>query len=167
MKKVILMVIISLLFSGCQVADKETLTDSQYNEYKNYIAIIDEQNQTQETSDFFDVQVVVNATNKNNYRYDIVIDNPKVDMYEIKAIAKIQTEDGFTYPSIGILEEGIFSLLPNVIDKDNNIYKGINLSGISSHQIQSIPLYVTYYTSTDSSAKRITFFMEVTLHASR
>lgn len=166
MRKIIVLVILTVMFSGCQNTQPANIEDLQYSEYEDYIKRLDSQEVFNENTDEFDVKVIMNETNKNDYRYDIIVDNPKREIHHIKAIAQIPVAEGFSYPSIGILEDESFSLIPNVIDKDNNIYKGINLSAISPYQEITIYVYVTFYSSVDSNGERIERYMEVTNNAS-
>ncbi|EQM95756.1 hypothetical protein MBAG_03484, partial [Coprobacillus sp. D7] len=50
-------------------------------------------------------------------------------------------------------EEDIFSLVPEVVDKANGIYKGVNLSGITSKSEFSVLVYLTFSTDKQSNNK--------------
>lgn len=158
MKKIHIFIVLMVLFSGCQRHQEENASNPEYNEY---IKRLHSQHTFINSTDEFKVKVIRNMKNENDYRYDIVIDNPQIEMHNIKAVAQIPAVVGYSYPSIGILEEEQFSLIPNVIDKENNIYKGINLSGISPYQDSTIYVYITFYSSTDDDTKRIERYMEV------
>ena len=80
------------------------------------------------TSDEFMIRLVVNKIDDNNNRYDIIIDNPKINMYHLQAIAKVSQDENESLPSLGILENDVFSLIPNLVDKANGIYKGVNFN---------------------------------------
>lgn len=165
MKKIIVFVIVMVLFAGCQSRQVEN-TGLLYPEYEEYIKNLSSQEIFNQTVDEFDVKVVMNVKNESDYRYDVIIDNPQIEMRDIKAVAQIPGLQGNSYPTIGILEDESFSLIPNVIDKDNNIYKGINLSGISPYKDITIYVYITFYSSTDNYNERIEKYMEVTSNAS-
>lgn len=163
MKKIHIFIVLMVLFSGCQRQQEENASNSEYGEY---IKRLHSQQTFINSTDEFNVKVIRNTKNENDYRYDVVIDNPQIEMHAIKAVAQIPAVVGYSYPSIGILEEERFSLIPNVVDKENNIYKGINLSGISPYQDSTIYVYITFYTSTDDERERIERYMEVTNNAS-
>lgn len=165
MRKLLLCIFVILCLTGCQKKEREDVSDAQYKEYKEYVAKLDKRDSYEDSTEF-SVKIIKNKTNKDNYRYDIIIDNPQIEMHNIKAIARIKVEEGYSYPSIGVLEEGAFSLVPNVVDKKKNIYKGINLSAISPYEKCKIQLYITFFLSEDSSTKRIERFIEVNSDAS-
>lgn len=150
-KMMIVFVVLSLLLSGCQKGspNKEDTTDLQYDEYMTYIEKFDDLSQFQEVTGEFSVQVVLNETNKGNYRYDVIIDTPTIAMYAIKAVAYIPGDEQASYPTIGILETEEFTLLPGVVDKENNIYKGINLSGIAPKIEETIYLCISFYSDAE------------------
>lgn len=151
MKKWIVIIVCFFLF-GCQAKTEEiNSTDKQYKKYKAYIETLDKQKHFISEDKDFSTRIIVNETNKGNYRYDIIIDNPTITMYNIKIIASIDDSETVSYPTIGILDEESFALIPGVIDKTKNIYKGINLSGISSKKEATVKIYITFTTSEDDS----------------
>lgn len=145
--KRILILIIALILSGCSGStDSEKSTDALYKEYQTYIDRLEKQESFTNVGDVFDIRVIVNTTNKGNYRYDIIVDNPKIEMHNIKILASVDDGDKVSYPTIGILETDVFALVPGVVDKQNNIYKGINLSGIGANETAKVEVYLTYTT---------------------
>ena len=153
MKKIIF-VIICILLTGCS---NENIVDDDsnrlYEQYLEYEKKLVKQQDYQVTSDEFMIRLVVNKIDDNNNRYDIIIDNPKINMYHLQAIAKVAGDDNESLPTLGILEEDIFSLVPEVVDKANGIYKGVNLSGITSKSEFSVLVYLTFSTDKQSNNK--------------
>lgn len=90
----------------------------------------------------FDVHIIY-TEHQNGYRYDIIIDNATVDMYNITAMTYADEDERQMCPTIGIFDEFPFHLKPGVIDKLHGFYKGIQLSGTTS-QKQDIRLYIQY-----------------------
>lgn len=151
MKKWIV-IIVCFFLCGCKANTEETnSTDKQYKEYKTYVDTLDKQTKFASEDANFTTRVIVNETNKGNYRYDIIIDNPTIAMYNIKVVASIDDSETTSYPTLGILDEESFALIPGVIDKTKNIYKGINLSGISSKKQATIKIYITFSTSEEGT----------------
>jgi len=101
----------------------------------------------------FNIRLVVNKVEDKKYRYDVIIDTPTINMYHLQAIAKVAGDDNESLPTLGILEEDIFSLVPEVVDKANGIYKGVNLSGITSKSEFSVLVYLTFSTDKQSNNK--------------
>lgn len=125
MKKIFLLVIISLLLTGCYNSNysKEKL------EYDNYIEELKEANEDKFLNNIpFDINVYFDKDIDSEITFRVIIDNPKEAIKNIKAIAihNYKTEDIF--PTSGIFEDPL-SLIPNVIDKDKNEVEGIILVG--------------------------------------
>lgn len=152
MKRVIF-IIICILLTGCSHRDLGDETNdvllAQYKIYKNKLT---RENEYQESSDEFAIKLIVNKMNDEN-RYDIIIDTPQINMYHLQAIAKIEGDSSNSLPTLGILEEETFSLIPNTVDKTKGIYKGINLSGVTSKDKFNVLIYLTFY-SDESSIKK-------------
>ena len=141
MKKIALILICCLVLIGCK--NKDNNDNKFYRQYKEYENKIDNHNEF----------LVVNKVEDKKYRYDVIIDTPTINMYHLQAIAKVAGDDNESLPTLGILEEDIFSLVPEVVDKANGIYKGVNLSGITSKSEFSVLVYLTFSTDKQSNNK--------------
>ncbi|MCD7894862.1 MAG: hypothetical protein LUG60_14395 [Erysipelotrichaceae bacterium] len=135
MKKIIL--ILSVLFLTACSTSNDISYDSYY-EIKDRLA-----SQSEFSQDYpFNVDVIYNEID-DYYRYDVVIDEPQENMYSIIAMAYCN-EDNATCPVIGLFDDEPYHLIVDVIDKENNYYKGIQLSGTTS-QKTTIKIYISYY----------------------
>lgn len=146
MKKFLLFFLTLLILIGCNAKEQETVSDDLYKQYQKYYQKVIKQKEFEVECADFQLQLVVNTTNRGNTRYDIIIDQAIVEMKNVQAIAVVDGEETYNSPSIGLLEEESFSLIPNQVDKEKGIYKGINLSGITSLTQFDIKLYITYKT---------------------
>lgn len=148
MKRIVIFVFCIFLITGCQ-----TDIDMQKQYYEEYKEKLNHEPVDSINNNECNVQFIVNQIKEDEYRYDIIIDDPKIAMYNIKAICKVKDSDDMNLPSIGLLEKETYSLVPNVVDKPNNIYKGINLSGICQNANPEIILYLTFYLESSKEAK--------------
>ena len=69
------------------------------------------------------------------YRYYVIIDNPKTEMYHCRIFA-VENDIAFAdndkmMPSLGIFDTDV-SLVPNQVDKSKGLMKGLVISGESS-----------------------------------
>lgn len=138
MRKILLLCFIMVLSAcGMTAPEKASVYEQmvqQIHEEKNYIS----------KSEYFDCTLTVRKYASGGYQYDVVINHPKIDMENVKAIAICETEQSDLFPSLGLEEGDICHLFVNQIDKENNYYEGIRLSGISSQDHPQVKLYVAF-----------------------
>lgn len=156
MKK-ILIIIISLMLISCTNKKDNNDQDILFEQYKIYEKNLNNQKKYQLDSEEFSIKLVVNQIDENKSRYDIIIDSPKINMYHLQAIAKVEDDESESLPTLGILEEDSFSLIPGVINKEKGIYKGINLSGITNKKKFNVLVYLTFYCDLASEKKEERF----------
>ncbi len=133
-----------LLITGCK-SDSNEMGDKLNLQYQKYIQKLIEQQEFNNKSDEFSIRLVLNKINDTETRYDIIIDSPKINMYALQAIAKVENDDESSLPSLGILEEESFSLVPGVVDKTRGIYRGVNLSGVTREKNINVIIYLRFY----------------------
>ena len=152
MKKIFMLLLCFFLF-GC--SHSKSIESLQFDEYHQIQESLIEQ--TVFTDEFdFDVYVVFNEIN-DEYRYDLIIDNPQNIMYDITAMCYIDEDTDDMFPSLGVFDEDMFHLKKGYINKEEGFYKGIQLSGMTL-QKGKVKLYISYY---DKEDKKIELFIEV------
>ncbi|MBS5587257.1 MAG: hypothetical protein KHX14_00350 [[Clostridium] spiroforme] len=142
--KRIFIIMLCLLITGCK-SDSNEMGDKLNLQYQKYIQKLIEQQEFNNKSDEFSIRLVLNKINDTETRYDIIIDSPKINMYALQAIAKVENDDESSLPSLGILEEESFSLVPGVVDKTRGIYRGVNLSGVTREKNINVIIYLRFY----------------------
>ena len=153
MKKIWIGMMILLLCVACQSSS----SNEQFQDYYQ----IKEQLITQQDFDEdypFCVRVVFNHID-HLYRYDVIIDQPEVDMYYIEAMAYASEDNQKMCPVLGIVDESISHLKVHHVDKSKHFYKGVQLSGQTT-QVQSVKLYVSYYLN-EEKTERVEKYIEV------
>lgn len=156
--KRIIFVIICILLAGCSNNDPvNDKSNRLYEQYKLYEQILNKTKNYQDGSDEFSIKLIINKIDDSMNRYDIVIDSPKINMYHLQAIAKVEQDESDSLASLGILEDEVFSLVPNIIDKAKEIYKGVNLSGVTEKKEFNILVYLTFYSDENSKKKEERF----------
>ena len=133
---------------GC--SSKQSLESQQFEEYYQIREQLLQQDEFEETR-YFSVTLVYNQVD-NQYRYDIVIDHPQIDMYDITAMVYADETVEEMCPSLGILEDNQYHLKKDYVNKQEGFYKGIQLSGKTS-QKKAILLYVSYYLDEELTQK--------------
>lgn len=149
MKKMLICLGLVLLLSGCHSKPENNETIEQYQ------SICDEllERSSFDTYDDFKVTLTYNSV-EEGYRYDVVIDEPKEKMQNIIAVATTKHSD--YGPSVGLFDEEPYHMSQEV-DKENNIYKGLLLSGITSEE-EPVFIYISYQLENND---RVTKYIEV------
>lgn len=114
MKKV-LVILLVFIFVGCNLIAKDDIKESKVEEEKNvYIKYVKEAKKIEKSSEDlpFNIEVKYDKLNDEEIRYQVVIDNPKGEIYDIKAVAVHDKQTDDVFPSTGIFEEPM-DLVPN------------------------------------------------------
>ncbi len=90
---------------------------------------------------------------------DVIIDNPRVAMFNIKALAIIETlsleiDKENMMPSVGILDDYRYNMVPGQVDVKNEFYEGIILSLTSKESSLRVSVMVDYKPLNDEQAVR-------------
>ena len=157
MKKLLLFSILCLFLSSCQNNDTSETQRKQEQYIKHYEEVIENTIFSSRNAAPFDISVAMNLLGDGTYRYDIIIDNPRVSMYNIEIIA---IENNVSYqnatklmPTFGIFDSSSYNMIPYQTNVDNGYVKGIIVSGITSEQVINLKIKVTWtdYSRVESS----------------
>ena len=126
MKKILLVVMI-LFLCGCNVSKKETNTNDRYFDM---IKLIRENDKFASESNYFRISTDM-AKIDNGYRFYVIVDNPRIAMYNIKVLAIEKDVDykKTMAANIGIFEDNEFSMIPNQSNNAKNYVEGVVVSG--------------------------------------
>ena len=160
MKKVLVSLLCLLLLAGCRNETRQ-LDEEKYNVYlTNYQSILDS-DEKKSSSPNFDIQLVRNEL-VDKYRYDLIIDNPKIAMYNIKVLMIVDNttrtiDTDRMMPSLGMLENREYNLIPYQVDLSKNCYAGLNLSVLDYEPNIHVSVMVSY-TNRDKNRNYREFF---------
>ena len=131
MKKIIVLLLTCLLV-GCSRND--TTSETTAKRYNEMVNLLNEQIDYVEEETYFSIYAQVSKVS-DGYRYYIFIENPKIAMYNVEAIAITKDIDYTTNmaSNIGIFDETKYNLIPNQVKIEDGYAKGLMLSGISSY----------------------------------
>lgn len=149
-----------LVLGGCNKLQKSD--DVQFEKYQKAYEKLNDQDHFLTVSSFYDIELVVNEVD-DQYRLDVIVDNPKVAMYNIEMIyeinptGKMQFET--TLPSIGIVDNTTYNMVPYQVNENKGFHKGIVASGLTDKESGSVIVYITW---TDyAKTKETTEFIEL------
>lgn len=164
MKKLLIIVLVCIMLAGCQNNTRQ-LDDEKYNAYLTYYqAILDTENKGTTCQDF-DIELVANKIGEARYRYDVIIDNPKVAMYDLEVLVIVENVEGTIntkdmMPSIGIFEDVSYNMVPNQVDKEKMFVEGLDLSVVSDEPVIHLGVMVSY--SKKDGKEGTTHYFELT-----
>lgn len=132
---------IALLFllTGCLHQPRDEVFERALTVYEShYFSILDNDRFLNE-SNYFSLYVEKYELS-NSYRYDLIIDQPLVAMYDVVVVMVENNQDfeslSVLSPSIGVFDSYV-NLVPNQVNSEKGFPKGILLSGTStSPQLQ-------------------------------
>lgn len=149
MKKVVLFILLTFCLIGC-TKDKITLEKDEYLLFKE--ELLEQNNFTNDEDITFDLTISLDRINEEELSYRAIIDNPKENMHNIKALITHNHYTEKIFPSIGIFDDTI-DLIVN-----NDKVKGINLVGYikSAKEINDLDIKVyVEYTNDFNEVKKI------------
>ena len=162
MKKLIIMMCLILVLTGCR--QTVSADENQKQKYESYMSAIEDTENKLTSSSSFDISIAVNLLTDGQYRYDVIIDNPRVAMYGIEVLVVERSivgtvPDGKLMPSAGIYETDTYNMVPNQHDKDKGFPKGIQVGGTTNQSEVTIYVLVAWTDKTGQSAKREIFVL--------
>ena len=154
MMKKILMVLL-LMISLCACKGEAVIDKGQHEKYIDVVRQLQERQEFLDRSEFFDITFDSNKI-ENAYRFYVIIDNVRIAMYDVIAVA---VEKGVDYSNnmaanIGIFEDNEYSLIPNQYNAERGFMKGISISGISSKANPVLYLLVEWHNKDRSITNR-------------
>lgn len=166
MKKLIIILIVFLL-AGCSsdstISDDETVRDKYLTYYQS---ILDAESFLTK-SDYFDIDLVLNAEEDGSYRYSVIIDNPKIAMYNMEIMAvvddgSLSVNEEVVMPTLGILNDS-YNMVPYQVSLANNYAEGLVLDGTVDTDKVSVLILVMWSNSDSSETTRNYFNLEASL----
>jgi len=147
MRKLIILTMICLfLISGCSKSD--SLDEIKLEKYAYIYQTISDNDSFSNTPVFYDMDVTMSKQKDNTYRYDIIIDNPQIAMYDIQVMAiENNTEYSMSnkmMPNIGIFDDSQYNMVPYQIDAERGYMKGIAISGTTEESLINLKIRISW-----------------------
>lgn len=149
-KKILNVLLIGLLLCGCTRNSKDNLNQAGIETYETYYTEVISNGHYTETSQYFTLSYEMIRVEDGSYRYYIILDDPKIAMYNVMMIA---VENGVSYqecetmvPSFGIFEDRV-SLVPGQVNYEEAYVKGISISGQSDKDTMDLLILVRWKSS--------------------
>ena len=149
---------------GCNIDNKRIDPTERYMDMADLINSYDT---FLDHSNYFDIHgeidIIEESEYKGKYRFYIFIDNPRIAMYDVEAMAIEKNKDYESQmaANIGIFDEIEYTLIPNQANPDKGYYKGIVISGISEKANTSLYVLVQWRNSEMSLLHREFFKVDV------
>lgn len=150
MRILTMILVLTLLLTGCENKNTNELDSKKLDEYKSVYESLLTSTASTEKSSFFDISTEVTHLPDNTYRYYVIVDNATISMYDVKMMAiELGTDsDRIMAPSIGILEDDNYNLIPSQVSMKEGFVKGLVLSGDSNNPVIQLKLMVSWLDET-------------------
>lgn len=133
MKKALLFLMSLVLMSGC--SNSAQLDQIKIDTYKSMYSDILNAPEFKTVSEYFSIESSLNDLGDSSYRYDVIVDQAKVAMYNVKILVIV--DDGSLVindnmmPSVGIFEDITYYMIPYQVNTTAHYVEGIALNGVS------------------------------------
>lgn len=146
--KQLLKILLACVFVLCGCTTKtNTSTNEKIEEYETYYDIIMSNTNFTDSSDNFHIALEMSQVPDGTYRYAIVVDDPKIVMNDVIMMAVMNDipyeESEQMMPTLGIFED-TNSLVPNQVNLEQGIAKGLAMSGESDSDSITLKILVQY-----------------------
>ncbi len=156
----LLLVLLCFLMCACGTKKKDSeISDRALNKYKEDLVYIKNAKKFDYVSDKMNVKLYYTEIDEG-YRYELVIDEPKEKMYNMRAISYSPSCLDDYQPAIGYFDKESYSMVPGIVDKKKNIYKGITLSGRVKKK-ETLKVYIKYDSTESGSDESYSYCFEV------
>ena len=150
MKKILIILLALLSLTACQEYGKKEADPKE--RYIYLIEMLEEHQNFADSSSYFDIGVEM-ARIDDGYRYYIIIDEPKLAMYDVEVLA---IEKGVDYldnmaANVGIFEDMQYNLVPNQTNAKRGFVKGVVASGVTGKAETKLYVFVQFKNSDYSS----------------
>ncbi|MBS3972575.1 MAG: hypothetical protein KGZ84_06150 [Erysipelotrichia bacterium] len=142
--------VLLLLLSGCLQQPRDVAFERALTVFESHYFSILDNDRFLNSSNYFNISIEKYELS-NQYRYDLIIDNPQVAMYDVVIVIVENNQDfeslSSLTPSLGVFDASV-NLVPNQINLSKGFPKGILLSGISTEstiQLRVMVAWKDYY----------------------
>lgn len=128
----------------CSCKEKDTTSEAD----KRYLAMaemISSHDTFSRGASYYNLETDI-AQIDGGYRYYVILDNPKIAMYDVEIMAfEVGTDYTKTMAAcVGIFEEETYNLIPKQTNTTYNYVAGLSVSGISNNQNVTLHVLVQW-----------------------
>ncbi len=144
MKRLITVLLVLLFCCGCTVRKQETKLDPT-ERYFDMVDLASTYEVSETKPEYYDLSGEVSKI-EGGYRYYVFIDNPRIAMYDVEAIAVVEGVDHrkTMAASVGIFEEKEYNMIPNQRNIDRGYVGGIAISGTCAKRDVSLRVFIRW-----------------------
>ena len=146
MKKIFILILSIIMLCGCS-SDTAVNEQDSLTKYESYLNTLIEQDRYVQDSYYYDIYAILNKLDDGTTRYDIIIENPQVAMYNIEILVAESTakrSDAIIYPCIGIFDEERYTLIPYQSNTSEGYIEAICLSGVTTAEAPVLNVLVSW-----------------------
>ena len=160
MKRLILVFFVLLFCFGC--TKKQDVLQDPTERYYAMVDLASTYEVSESKPEYYDVSGEVSKID-GGYRYYVFIDNPRVAMYDVEAIAVVEGVDHkkTMAANVGIFEEKEYNMVPNQKNIDIGYVGGIAISGICATENVSLRVLIRWENNGGTASYRECYRLEI------
>lgn len=144
MKKILVILVMCLVLTGCSFGENSQY-QAKVKRYESLLQAILDNDKFQTESNNFDLEVIMNQED-SGFSYDIIVDNPKVAMYNIE-ITVVENNQGLN-PEKMMVSSGVFevarSMIPGQVNTSAGYVGGMILNALTPNDEVNLKILVTW-----------------------
>lgn len=150
MKKCLVLLCLFLFLQACTITNKNQ-EDENHQVYLDLLELVKNNDKFKQESEVAKVTLVVQKV-KDGYRHDIIVEEPLVGMYRVKAIAVFEGVDheNTMAANFGIFDSNSYNLIPNQFHKEKFYIKGFVMSVLSDHKMNETEVLLQWQNADNS-----------------
>lgn len=138
--------VLFLLLSGCIQQPRDVAFERALTVFESHYFSILDNDRFLNSSNYFNITIEKYEI-ANQFRYDLIIDDPQVAMYDLVIVIVENNQDfeslAALTPSLGVFDASV-NLIPNQVNISKGFPKGVLLSGISSESTMQLRVMVAW-----------------------
>ncbi len=159
--KFTLIIITCLLLVGCN--DGFSREEILLNKYEVAYNALVSSDKFDEKSEYYNIEIEVYELSDGTYRVDAILDSVNVAMYNVQMMMEVDSKGieqyDYMIPSLGIVDDTQYNLIPNQVNDDNGFYAGLILSAINNKDNGNVKLMISW--SNYANTKQFVEYIEV------
>ncbi len=160
MKKLLILILSLFLITGC--SNESATTSGSDDRYYDMLHQLENVQNFNSAPIYYNLTVELSEV-EGGYRFFVIIDEPKIAMYNIQMMAIVEGGDysETMAANVGIFETTTYTMIPNQTKPEDGYVAGMSISGLTSDNPCTLDIMIRYETQDRETVTRDYYRIEV------